>query len=80
MVEFYSDPFSIRTRYMNDQLSVGTNKYSSSIDCFVKTVRAEGVRSLYKGFTGNYARLGPHFVISLPLFEAVRTMLGVGTL
>ena len=38
-------------------------------DVFLKTVRNEGLFSLWKGFTPYYARLGPHTVIMFLLLE-----------
>lgn len=61
----------VKTRWMTDR-----HLYSSPIDCLVKTIRSEGVLALWKGWVPNYMRLGPHFVLSLPLFEVIRRMLG----
>jgi solute carrier family 25 protein 14/30 len=63
----------IKTRYMNRQ----HDSYSSPLDCLVKTVKFDGVRSLWRGWLPNFARLGPHFLISLPLLEATRKLFGL---
>lgn len=78
----------IKTKYMNDvKLKNKTfvngqpsGEYSGVLDCVVKSVRKEGWRVLFRGFVPSYARLGPHFLISLPLYEQFRTWFGVGTM
>lgn len=57
---------TILTRVYNQQSS---NKYSGPIDCFMKTVRAEGVMALYKGFGAQVLRIGPHTVLTLTFME-----------
>jgi len=44
-------------------------KYSSSLDCLLKTVKSEGIFALYKGFIPNYMRLGPWCVVMFMSFE-----------
>ena len=65
----------IKTRIMESRVP-----YKGPLDCFWKTVQNEGLFSLYKGFLPNYLRLGPHFVLSLPLFEAIRHFFGASYL
>ena len=43
--------------------------YTSMVDCFVKSIRAEGVRVLYKGFTPAFLKLAPYSIISLTLAD-----------
>ncbi|KAJ6645622.1 Mitochondrial substrate carrier family protein ucpB [Pseudolycoriella hygida] len=57
----------IKTRYQNTPAHLGI--YSGVFDCFVKSVKAEGVYGLYKGFLPNWMRLGPHSVISLLMYD-----------
>lgn len=57
----------IKTRYQNTPSHLGV--YSSVFDCFVKSVKAEGLFGLYKGFLPNWMRLGPHSVISLLMYD-----------
>jgi hypothetical protein len=40
----------------------------------------DGVLALYRGFTPFVVRLGPVFVISLPLTEQIRRLAGLGYL
>merc|ERR1712137_769625 len=54
----------VKTRLMNqpfDHQGKGT-VYSSSGDCFLKTIRSEGVFGIYKGFFPNWFRIGPHTI------------------
>jgi hypothetical protein len=43
--------------------------YSSTIDCVVKTVRAEGVLAVFKGLVPCYARLAPWQLVFFVSFE-----------
>jgi solute carrier family 25 protein 34/35 len=56
------NPFDvISTRMYNQGVDPVTGKgllYKSPVDCFVKIVRIEGVRGLYKGFLAHYLRIG----------------------
>jgi len=71
-----TNPFDvIKTRIMADK-----NLYSSPLDCFIKTLRKEGPFSFMKGWWPNYFRLGPHFIVSIPLAEFIRKQLGAETL
>ncbi|KAK6357087.1 Mitochondrial oxaloacetate carrier protein [Orbilia javanica] len=45
------------------------NLYSSLADCFVKTIKTEGVFALYKGVTAHLARILPHTILTLSLAE-----------
>jgi solute carrier family 25 protein 14/30 len=66
----------IKTRIMHDK----GNLYKNSMDCLIKTIRVEGMTAMFKGFLPNYLRLGPHLALSLPLYEQLRKLFGVGTL
>lgn len=43
--------------------------YKGPIDCFSKTVRAEGFGALYKGFWAQLFRIGPHSILTLMFME-----------
>ncbi|KAL6947219.1 Mitochondrial oxaloacetate carrier protein [Hanseniaspora vineae] len=43
--------------------------YKGPIDCFVKTVRIEGVGALYKGFGAQLFRIAPHTILCLTFME-----------
>jgi solute carrier family 25, member 34/35 len=56
---------------MNQPVSeagVGT-LYSGPVDCFMKTVKYEGVRGLYKGGLANYMRMAPQYILTFVFFE-----------
>ena len=79
------NPFDVvKTRIMTDGVGVTGDgvrrrRYRNALDCAWQTWRAEGVRAFSKGWTPNYFRLGPHFVLSLPLGEWIRVQLGADT-
>ena len=65
---------------MNQPIKDGKGVYyNSSIDCLVKSVRNEGVLSLYKGFLPSYARLGPWSITFWLIYEKLRSVCGVET-
>ena len=45
------------------------NLYSGPIDCFKKTIAAEGAMALYKGFWAQLFRIGPHTILTLLFME-----------
>eukprot|EP00658_Telonema_sp_P-2_P072309 TRINITY_DN61464_c0_g2_i1.p1 TRINITY_DN61464_c0_g2~~TRINITY_DN61464_c0_g2_i1.p1 ORF type:complete len:199 (+),score=30.68 TRINITY_DN61464_c0_g2_i1:50-646(+) len=45
--------------------------YKGMIDCFAKSVKNEGVLSLWKGFLPNWGRLGPRGVICFLVMETL---------
>eukprot|EP00761_Pharyngomonas_kirbyi_P014260 gb/GECH01014290.1/.p1 GENE.gb/GECH01014290.1/~~gb/GECH01014290.1/.p1 ORF type:complete len:320 (+),score=65.46 gb/GECH01014290.1/:1-960(+) len=67
----------IKTRYMNDKSAGGEGLYKSALDCFIKTVKNDGFRALYRGFTPNYIRVGTHCLLTLPLYEQMRKLFGL---
>eukprot|EP00966_Prymnesium_polylepis_P263261 6080883-Prymnesium_polylepis.2 len=66
----------IKTRMMGDR--AGT--YKSSVECVLQTCRGEGVFSLWRGMFASYLRLGPHFLLTFPLYERIRFTFGLGNL
>jgi Mitochondrial carrier protein len=71
-----STPFDVvKTRIMNQ--AKGANLYKGPIDCAVKTVKAEGIFALYKGFTPAYMRLGPWQLVFFVTFEQVNKLASV---
>jgi hypothetical protein len=65
----------IKTRIMTDGQR-GLRLYHNPLDCIIKTYRQEGIRAFFRGWLANWLRLGPHFIVSLPLTEFIRTSLG----
>lgn len=47
--------------------------YSSVWDCFTKTLRAEGLHGLYKGFVPNYWRIAPHTILNLTFWDQFKS-------
>lgn len=45
------------------------NLYKGPLDCFIKTVRIEGISALYKGFEAQVFRIAPHTIICLTFME-----------
>ncbi|XP_039126610.1 mitochondrial uncoupling protein 5-like [Dioscorea cayenensis subsp. rotundata] len=66
----------VKTRVMNMRVGVGeVAPYAGAVDCAVKTVRAEGVMALYKGFIPTVSRQGPFTVVLFVTLEQVRALL-----
>ncbi|KAF9174743.1 Mitochondrial oxaloacetate carrier protein [Mortierella sp. AD011] len=73
------NPFDIiSTRMYNQAPDPVTGRggmlYKSPLDCAVKTIRAEGVQALYKGFTAHYFRIGPHTIFTFVFMEQVKAL------
>ncbi|EEF48606.1 mitochondrial uncoupling protein 5 [Ricinus communis] len=66
----------IKTRVMNMNVEAGkAAPYNGAIDCALKTVRAEGLMALYKGFIPTISRQGPFTVVLFVTLEQVRKLL-----
>ncbi|XP_072355200.1 mitochondrial uncoupling protein 4 isoform X1 [Scyliorhinus torazame] len=69
----------IKSRIMNqtrDKQGRGL-QYKSTIDCLMKTVKREGLVSLYKGFLPTWARMAPWSMTFWLTFEQLRKFTGV---
>ena len=66
----------LKTRVMGDRVGA----YAGVCDCLAKTCGREGVFSLWRGAFATFLRLGPHFVITFPLYERLRSAAGLGYL
>jgi hypothetical protein len=66
---------TVKSRIMALDGEIGA--YDGIADCVKKTFQAEGFRGFYKGSLASYMRFGPHFIITFPLFEQIRKMLGL---
>eukprot|EP00930_Biecheleria_cincta_P090545 TRINITY_DN79942_c0_g1_i1.p1 TRINITY_DN79942_c0_g1~~TRINITY_DN79942_c0_g1_i1.p1 ORF type:complete len:317 (-),score=26.27 TRINITY_DN79942_c0_g1_i1:142-1038(-) len=68
----------VKSRMMNQpsDASGRPTLYTSPVQCFRKTVAAEGFRGLYAGFWPNYLRLGPHTVLVFVSVEQARHRMG----
>jgi len=68
----------VKTRVMNQPVIGGRpTLYLSTVDCVRKTVKAEGLLSLYKGFVPNWIRIGPHTIITFLVYEQLRLLFGL---
>ncbi|XBW37219.1 hypothetical protein QEN19_002801 [Hanseniaspora menglaensis] len=56
----------ILTRIYNQQ---GHSFYKGPIDCLKKTIKAEGILALYKGFGAQLFRIAPHTIMCLTFME-----------
>ena len=69
-------PFDIaRTRLMNQPHDKAL--YTGLVDFFIKTIRHEGIKSLYKGFTPQWMRFGPFTTVQLMVWELLRKFYGM---
>lgn len=65
----------IKTRVMNMKVEAGiAPPYKGAIDCALKTVKAEGVMALYKGFVPTVSRQAPFTVVLFVTLEQVRKL------
>ena len=64
-------PFDTAKTRIQQATAQGT--YSGLFDCLAKTVRQEGVLSLWKGWLPSYARLGPHVLVTFVMLEQLNT-------
>ncbi|RMZ56638.1 hypothetical protein APUTEX25_002727, partial [Auxenochlorella protothecoides] len=51
-------------------------RYSGMTDCFVRTIREEGVTALFKGLGPNYLKVVPSIAIAFVTYEQVKEVLG----
>ncbi|XP_049544030.1 solute carrier family 25 member 35-like [Anopheles darlingi] len=68
----FMSPFDvIATRLFNQGVDANGKGllYRSVVDCFSKTLRAEGLYGLYKGFVPNYWRIAPHTILNLTFWD-----------
>ncbi|KAF5740160.1 hypothetical protein HS088_TW11G00226 [Tripterygium wilfordii] len=66
----------IKTRVMNMKVEPGqAPPYNGALDCAMKTVKAEGLTALYKGFIPTISRQGPFTVVLFVTLEQVRKLL-----
>mmetsp|Transcript_25323 Transcript_25323/g.41573 ORF Transcript_25323/g.41573 Transcript_25323/m.41573 type:complete len:352 (+) Transcript_25323:192-1247(+) len=66
-----ANPFDVvKSRLQN--MAVGPGQapmYSGMMDCFVKSIKAEGITVLWAGFVPAFVKLAPYSVISLTLLD-----------
>jgi solute carrier family 25 uncoupling protein 27 len=70
----------VKTRMMNQALDSGVaSSYRNSLDCLSKTVKAEGILALWKGFFPTWARLGPWQFVFWVSYEQLRLLSGLSS-
>jgi len=73
-----TSPFDVvKTQMM---LSTGTGASPGVVQALSKLYARDGVAGLFRGWTPNYARIGPQSVITLLLLEKLRALFGQGNL
>ena len=55
-------------------------QYTSVVHCLTELVRTEGVLALFRGLGPQYGKLAPIFLITLPIYEQLRKLAGLGYL
>jgi len=75
MASVLSLPFDfVKTRLQKQQPGPdGKFPYKGFFDCGIKSIRAEGLFSVYKGFAVFVVRVGPHAMITLLTLEALKS-------
>lgn len=72
-------PFDrVRSLLMNQP--AGQEIYSGTLDCFAKTIKNEGITSLWRGFLPIWARFAPQATGQLLVFELLRNLAGMQTI
>lgn len=64
----------VKSVVMSSKPQVGVRK------CVEHIYRNEGARGFMRGWTANYARLGPHTLLTVIAYENLRTAVGWGNL
>lgn len=63
----------VSTRLYSQKVVNGKGKlYSGVLDCISKTMKSEGFRGFYKGWSAHYMRLGPHTVFTFLFWEEAK--------
>lgn len=78
---FFSTVFSCPADVVKSKLmsSGGGEVYKGVLDCYVKTVRNDGLVGIYRGFFPTWMRLGPWQLIFWLVTENLRKMAGIET-
>ncbi|OWY97670.1 Mitochondrial Carrier (MC) protein [Phytophthora megakarya] len=70
-----SSPMDVmKTQIQNEAKSGGSNVLGRA---FMQVLRTDGVRGFFKGWLPNWFRLGPHTIISLMVYEELRSTMGI---
>jgi len=74
-VTFCTPADLVLTKYQS-AASLGI-RYNGVADCIKQTIASDGIVGLYKGWVPLFARVGPLFVINMPMYEQCRRLLGL---
>lgn len=61
-------------------LLVGGSEYAGPLDCVAQVYRTQGLAGFMRGWTANYARLGPQTMITFVAAEQLRSLAGLSSL
>ena len=66
-----ANPFDVvKSRLQNMKIGGGgAPMYAGMVDCFVKSIKADGIKVMWAGFTPAFVKLAPYTVISLTLAD-----------
>eukprot|EP00003_Mantamonas_plastica_P014323 TRINITY_DN2484_c0_g4_i1.p1 TRINITY_DN2484_c0_g4~~TRINITY_DN2484_c0_g4_i1.p1 ORF type:complete len:308 (-),score=96.28 TRINITY_DN2484_c0_g4_i1:15-938(-) len=69
----------IKTRIMSQPVDeFGKGKlYRNALHCGVQVFKTEGIMAFFKGWNGQWLRIGPHTIISFVIFEQLRSLFGI---
>lgn len=70
------NPFDVAcTRLYNQKVVDGRGAtYTGPVDVLVKTIRAEGIRGVYKGSLVHWMRIGPHTMLTFLFLEQLQAL------
>jgi solute carrier family 25 oxoglutarate transporter 11 len=73
----FSLPFDfVKTRIQKQKPDAnGVLPYKNSMDCVAKVIKQEGPTAFYRGFVTYYARIAPHVMITLVVYDALKAAL-----
>ncbi|KAL2919119.1 Mitochondrial carrier protein ymc2 [Polyrhizophydium stewartii] len=66
----------VKSKLQTDTFDKATQKYSGAIDCFRKTMAAEGFAGLYRGFWACMLRAGPANAATFAAYEMTMNFIG----
>ena len=67
----------LRTRLQSQGTAIHPPTYEGWRDCCARTVKAEGLRGLYRGLTPNLLKVVPSMSISYMVYEASKKVIGL---
>ena len=66
----------VKSKIQTDALEKSSAAYKSTLDCFKKTYRAEGMVGFYRGFLACMLRAGPANAATFAAYELAMNVLG----